>query len=273
MSLFALALRKSSTNIVTQNASSERRERHALRWKPYLAVQLEFAATVAAATGVEPADAVSRYTNLHRRFGLGRIDQPDWPGPYWRDFLAALATSASGRDKLEVASRFLAQAPPEVLVDSPRRFGCFSYDPPDTAGELRIHFGNYDTDATGGPLVAAKLERRLAELTALVTHVRTHAAEAIMVRGGSWLYQLPAYRRLFPPVYAAARHAPTRPVSFHGNSSWGQFLTAAGDIHLSRVTALRTNLPRFDPAAPWAVFPLPVLATTAPIEVFYDHYL
>jgi hypothetical protein len=66
---------------------------------------------------------------------------------------------------------------------------------------------------------------RVSELTSLVHHVRSTQGEAVKeVAGVSWLYNLRAYRRLFPEGYvASAKVAENR---FRNMPLWGQFRTA-----------------------------------------------
>ena len=115
------------------------------------------------------------------------------------------------------------QSPPERLPPGQRQFGCFSCDPPDTDGMVRIHFTNRDADGIG-PLSRTKIETRRQELQAMFTYVQQTYAHATAVRGGSWLYHLEAYRRLFPPVYGDSREVLEGISHFQGTSSWGQFL-------------------------------------------------
>ena len=58
----------------------------------------------------------------------------------------------------------------------------------------------------------------------MFTYVQQTYAHATAVRGGSWLYHLEAYRRLFPPVYGDSREVLEGISHFQGTSSWGQFL-------------------------------------------------
>ena len=63
----------------------------------------------------------------------------------------------------------------------------------------QIHFSNRDSADDVGPLSRAKTPRRLAELKTMFGFIRETWPEAISVQGGSWLYNLEAYRlRLLP---------------------------------------------------------------------------
>ena len=100
--------------------------------------------------------------------------------------------------------------------------------------------------------------------------IRETWPEAISVQGGSWLYNLEAYRRLFPPAYGELRRPPSGPVRLGGTSSWGQFLDYREAVKPDLRAAFLRNIETLDVDAPWLAFPMPALRTVAPIELFYD---
>ena len=69
--------------------------------------------------------------------------------------------------------------------------------------------------------------QRLADLTALFEHVKRTLRQPLQVVGASWLYNLEAYRRLFPIPYLATAHVIHR---FQNMPLWGQFLDRHGEI-------------------------------------------
>ena len=137
---------------------------------------------------------------------------------------------------------------------------------------MRIHFGNRDSADGVGPLAVAKVPARIADLTAMFDHLRHAHPEAKTVAGGSWLYNLDAYRRLFPPEYWAPRVKPTAPVRLRGTSSWGQFLDFRGQLKPDLCAQFRANLRDLKANAPWLAFPYLALRTRAPVGAFYTHY-
>jgi hypothetical protein len=92
------------------------------------------------------------------------------------------------------------------------------------------------------------------ELRALFTDLRRQHPEAETVQGGSWLYNLPAYRALFPPEYVATA-TPTRP-GFTFLDVWGSSSTAIGmcdrnrHSHSEPVWSERRVMPIWKPAFP-----------------------
>jgi hypothetical protein len=118
-----------------------------------------------------------------------------------------------------------------------------------------------------------KYERRLTELTDMFAFIRhEHPVDARRVVGGSWLYNLGAYRRLFPSAYIASLRVHTTPSELSGGSWWGQFVDHNESVVAERVRQLSTNLAHLDPAETWKVFPLPAMTAHARVDVFYEHY-
>lgn len=248
----------------------ERRAR-AERLTGYFALQLSLARRMAELTG-EPLGAMAlRYTNLHRRFGFGR-----WTGaaaPGWHAYAHALDAAKDPQAELDLTLQTFLAGDEAVGHEAGRiAFGCFACEQPKPDGSVNIHFLNLDTDEAGGPLAAGKLDRRQAEIAAMVRHLRAQAPEVTHIRGKSWLYHLPAYRRIFPPAYADSRRPHDGPVTLHGNGLWGQTIDSWERVRPEVSDAITAALPAMDPAAPWRVFPLQGLATEAPIAAFDAFY-
>lgn len=242
------------------------------RLGPFFEAQLRFAARMAELTGLRLAQAAFDYTLLNRRFGLG------WPGaneptPAWFAYAERLEAAADLAEQLALTKAMFVASPDEVLPRPGQEgFGCFALDRHDDQGAVHIHFNNKDTDGAGGPLAAAKIERRRAELAAMVRRIRESQPEATHIRGKSWLYNLEAYRRLFPPDYAGSRQVAPGPLHLTGNSTWGQLIDARETIRPEVRDALLANLADLDPEAPWLAFPYRVMVVRAPIESFEAFY-
>lgn len=245
----------------------------ARRLGPYFEVQLVFARRMAALTGAPLGEMTLRYTNLHRRLGFGVHKPGEAPAAGWDDYARELENAPGLAAQLTLSQARCAASRPERLpLPGQTQFGCFACEAAGEDGAVRLHFNNVDTDATGGPLASRKVERRRAELAALVVHVREAHPQAAVIRGRSWLYNLEAYRRLFPTDYGASRVVAAAPLRLNGTSSWGQLIDSRDHIRPEVRDALVGNLPTLDPAAPWLVFPLRVLATEAPIASFAAAY-
>ncbi len=111
-------------------------------------------------------------------------------------------------------------------------FGCFRYDfneefEGDT-GVVKIHFRNNDSSGVG-PLSSSRQAARHDELRQMFADVREHHGDAHVVHGGSWLYNVPTYCRLFPPAYT--QNMKVEEVPFLRTSGiWGQFLNSENTL-------------------------------------------
>ncbi|MDD9935190.1 MAG: hypothetical protein OXT09_16380 [Myxococcales bacterium] len=226
-------------------------------------LQLAFAERVRLLSGHPLEQVLLDYTNLYVRFGLGRDLDPEHPD--WRAYLSGLRSAA---DPVEWTHRFYLRDPeastaPTVLA----MVGCFSYAIADDC--IRLHFQNVDPQRS--PLALARAPQRRAELAALFELIKRDVREDLPVVGRSWLYNLEAYRRLFPPAYTtSARILRNR---FRSMPLWGQFVNRHGDIKPHIATPFLETLaqhPTLDNLD--ACFPLQVLTATAPQSDFLDFY-
>ncbi len=250
-------------------ARQQRREK-AEQLAPYFEVQLLLANHVAGRSAAPLADAVASCTNLHRRFGYGTIGVDESP-PAWFEFLDAVESATTVEDRVRCAVEAYVAGRDQLVPAGRELFGCFGFDPPDDDGAVRLHFFNRDAADGVGPLAASKADRRRAELTALTRAVLDGHSTGRYVLGGSWLYHLDAYCRLFPPAYVASRTV-LEPVRMNGTSSWGQLLDHQERVKPHVRDAVIANLAALEPSAPWRVFPLRPLRTSAPIENFAAWY-
>lgn len=112
------------------------------------------------------------------------------------------------------------------------RFGCSYYRYDEATQTIAPHFFNAEAeeefvdgkDVSKGPLSKEKLERRKAELTEMFRDIKAKHPDAKYVKGKSNLYNLEAYRRLYPSTYEVG-DIDYDPVLWKGNTDiWGQFL-------------------------------------------------
>ncbi len=237
------------------------------RLADYFDLQLRFADRMSELGGLPLREAVTRFTNLHRRFGLG--DPEQGLAPAWEDFIGPLERLDDAERRKAWTQEFFLRSSDEVPPVDQVCFGCFACEAPDALGVLRIHFMNRDGDDEVGPLSRAKIGRRRDELAKLFAFVREHYPQASLVRGVSWLYHWEAYRRLFPPAYGGSAR-PAQRLRLSGSSSWGQFLTHKGAIKPALRDAFLLRLGSLNAAAPWQDFPLPAMIAEAPVALFFE---
>jgi len=219
-------------------------------------------------TGAPLGEVAVRFTNLHRRFGFGDPDRGR--APDWARYAGRLDQLATIEDRTAWTVEFFAGAPEEARPADQHPFGCFACEAPSESGVVRIHFTNQDNDGLS-PLHRSKIGVRRRELAAMFAFVDRSFAGASSVRGISWLYHLDAYRRLFPPEYAASP-VPADRVRLCGSSSWGQFIRHDGSIKPALRDAFLGRLDSLDIAAPWRGFPLPAIVARAPMAAFRNFY-
>ena len=233
--------------------------------KAFFDLQWQFADKVTAISALPLARVLFEYTNLYIRFGCGRDFQA--AHPIWQAYLAGLQDTDDAREWTYrfYLTRDEAMAGPPVVAT----FGCFSYArvPGD---RIRLHFHNADT-AGHSSLGVACMGQRRADLAALFAHVQRTLPAHVQVVGVSWLYNLEAYRRLFPASYVAtARVLRDR---FRSMPLWGQFLDRHGGLkeQMTRPFLARleqqTSVERLHEC-----FPLQVLTVEAPVQEFYAFY-
>lgn len=247
------------------------RQERADRLRPLFAVQLAFAERLRALRGEDRAHGLIQYTNLHRRMGYG-IPGREASAAGWHAFVT---DALKARDKgalLECTVRHFALGTEERPLPGHSVFGCFSYTEPGQDGGVRIHFIDRESDPRGGALAAVNVARRRGDLARMTRALRRAYPEATHILGKSWLYNLQAYRRLFPAEYIATRTSVDADVHFQGGGCWGQLQTRAG-VNEAACALLHTRLPQLDALRPWRVFALVPQAVQAPLEVFEETYL
>lgn len=223
-------------------------------------LQIRFARRVAALSGLPLERALLDYTNLYVRFALGRDFDPGHP--VWQDYVAGAAGAA---DLTDWTWRFFLTRPraepPGLIMTS----GCFSYARA-AGGYARLHFEDAERDGRS-PLHADRQAARLAELRALLEHLRRTQPDVHRLAGVSWLYNLAAYRRLFPGTYLATSKVAGQ--RFRNMPLWGQFLDRHGAIRKDAAGLLLERVAR-QPALDGLVlcFPLQPLAVEAPLSDF-----
>jgi hypothetical protein len=240
--------------------------------RDFFAIQIQFAETLATRGTLPLCDALTFYTNLHRRFAYGNIARRA-PSPEFLAFARRVAALPAHRERVELAVSSFAERPKLGAPLGSVEFGCFRCEPPDADGHVRLHFTNQDTSNDVSPLHLSKYVRRRDELTELVSYVARTFPHAQAIVGSSWLYNTKAYCRLFPASFLASR-APVASPNLHGGSIWGQFIDFRSAIKPAARTAFVTRLgmPDFDPKRPWRVFTLQPLKASAPLEVFRREY-
>ncbi len=259
-----------------QTSAEHQQSEHVVRWekaetlRDYFDIQLRFAEAVSQVATLPLAQTLLQCTDFHRRFGLG---QPLDHGikPQWQRYSDRLLALDAHAQRAQWTQEFFAQSSPGRASSKYHRFGCFSFELPDASGNVQIHFTNRETAAVS-PLSHERLEARQQELSAMFAHIQQMHPHAREIHGASWLYNIEAYRRLFPPAYGDSREVLTEITRFRGTSSWGQFLDYRERVKPALRDEFLANLKRIDADHLWRTFPLPKCGAQAAIELFYEFY-
>lgn len=239
--------------------------------REFFGVQLHYAGVLAAKSGMPLAEAIIFHTNFHRLFAYGNLGKmaPDPEFVALVSDIVALAPDARLDHLIAAYAQRAADPWPADRFPFGNHFAC---EAPNEAGIVRIHFRNrFNTDAHG-PLHATNIAQRRADLTEMFGFVAKSWPDAKAINGASWLYNMEAYRRLFPADYGASRTVMVGPRSMHGLSTWGQFLDFRGRAKPEIVERFVRGLDGLDVKQPWLSFPYQVLTTTAPLESFRREY-
>ena len=240
--------------------------------RDFFGVQLRYADVLSARAGIPLAEAITFHTNFHRLFAYGNLSKKP-PDNTFVSLTSEAVAIADPHKRVDLFIAAFADRPFDLWPEDRFPFGPhFACEAPNEAGAVRIHFRNrYNRDAVG-PLQASNIAQRRAELTEMFAFIAMRWPETKTVNGGSWLYNIEAYRRLFPAEFAASRTPFVGPRSTHGLSTWGQFVDFRGAVKPAVVEAFLRNLESLDPAQPWLVFPYQVLTTTALFDAFRREY-
>jgi hypothetical protein len=231
----------------------------------FFEINLLFAQRIAEVSTQAFDEALLDYTILYTRLGLGRDFDP--MNPTWREYLGGLRRA---QDMTEWTYRFYLARPaqPDLPARQPD-FGCFSYEvwP---GNRLRLHFHNAET-SDYGPLSRHRIDVRLSELRRMLGYVRRCIENPTTVVGGSWLYNIEAYRRLFPPAFLAT--ARDSYVDYPFLVLWGQFLDRNGQIKEDLAGQFLGCLKaQCDLEGVKRCFPYPVQRLECPVQHFYEFY-
>ena len=233
--------------------------------REFFNMQIDFARKAAKVSGISFNQALLEYTDFYSRFKIGR--KTDANNPVWQEFIASI----NDKDIYEqVYDFYLKRKDVHLEKREKKRFGCFDCEYQLDEKCVYVHFGNREEN--GSPLDDKNLNKRLEELKHMFEYVKKTYPDARFVRGGSWLYNLDKYTRLFPPEYSQDAQPSTR-YHFNGLSVWGQFLDQNMKIKLDQVKLFRDKLNNAESLDQLEdSLPLRTLEVGDYIENFYKYY-
>ncbi|MCE9541070.1 hypothetical protein K8R03_00750 [Candidatus Kaiserbacteria bacterium] len=247
--------------------------------RAHVELRLRFANAVSRVKGISFTEALKEYTDFYKRV-TGEWPR-NWPEETeearkkWDSFVEPVVSASSQEEVETVFMSAYVRTMRQSTDHTNESFWPFRYDPP-TDGVLSLHFGSMamtPDQQLGQPGVLSKerFEEQRAKLKALFSEVKEKYPDVREVRGGSWLYNREAYRRLFPASYTAT-HTVRRNGKFQGGGTWGQFRTKDGGVNKESRDTFIQNLTHLNPDALDDAFPLQTWLVQAPIEDFYKEY-
>ena len=236
--------------------------------KEFLTLQVRFAQKIAEVSNQTLKDVMIDYTMLRNLFNL-RVSH-DLPNPLWDEFIEGFCRSDNPEDWTYNFYLQHKDVEPDAFDDR-QFFGCFSYVYPwRNTQKLRLHFENRETSDLGA-LSKERMALRKSELLAMFQHIQANHPDVEMVRGGSWLYNIPAYLRLFPPDYVKT----AKPVGYETEfwALWGQFVGRNGSIRQPTASQFLECLDQQKTLEDCLqCFPYQVLRPESSIQTFYNFY-
>jgi hypothetical protein len=201
----------------------------------YFSLQLEYAKIAAQILRIPLAQALMEFTSFWRRIHnlrLLEINKMEWAfdpkTPQWRE----LCDRINNNEPADIIAYNLCLRNDNSTETGKQYFGCFRYDfipqVDDDYGVIKIHFKNRDYSSQG-PLSKERQKARLQELKRMFESISKNHPEAKVVIGGSWLYNLQSYQRLFPKMFTS--NMKVEEIPFPRTSGiWGQFLNSDGQV-------------------------------------------
>lgn len=230
----------------------------------FFELQLRFGQALATRFGLPLGEVLLEYTTLP--LSLGQGDE-------WRAYIAGLAEA---EDPVAWTYAFYlprsggGPTPADTYFHGYPLFGCFYYAVRDEH-IIRPHLIKRDPPEDG-LLSRENLIQRRQEMGRMFGHIRESVPLADEVLGNSWLYNIEAYRRLFPPTYTH-NMAVSEEGEFRYLARWGQFFDRHWQIReplahelLDRVASLGSLEDLRD------CFPYQILQPRCSIQEFYAFY-
>jgi len=202
----------------------------------YFSLQLEYAKRAAQISRIPLEQALMEFTSFWRRIHdlrLLKINKMEWSfdpkTPQWRE----LCDRINNNELADIVGYDLCLRNDNSTEAGKNYFGCFRYDfisqIDDDYGIIKIHFKNRDYSIEG-PLSKERQKARLQELKRMFESISENHPEAKVVIGGSWLYNLKSYQRLFPKTFTS--NMKVEEIPFPRTSGiWGQFLNSDGQVN------------------------------------------
>jgi len=235
--------------------------------KSLFKLQLDFAFNIANHQQISLSEAIFLYTNLYVKI-LGFHDEkpPEKTNPKWQEIINKIPAT-----KVKIIDYFFQlyityqSKPPKP--SNQKSFGCFAYSYHKKTNKFELHFINADKK---GNLSQNRQSYRQKELINLFTSMKKDNKSHAKVFLRSWLQNIKAFNRLFPPAFTKTAK-PWKVDLAQDFSHWGQFVNRHGYLkhHLTQILLKRSQkkLGHIN-----KYFPLPCLQAETNQSAFYKYY-
>lgn len=228
---------------------------------------VEFAKKKAEILHIDLIESIKTYTPIYYLIGNNSWEFRE-DSTYWEEFLQRYN---SGEDLVELLYDMYIKN--RKQFSDHQWFGCFRYsykEDQNGDGVIKIHFLN-NRSSKEGPLSSSQKGSRLEELREMFQDIKKNYPQAEYVQGGSWLYNLESYKRLFPEEYIDNLKS-TKPQT-DLLTIWGQFVNSEWEIKEDLAKEFLEKLRDVTSEEELStIFKYPELFPKSEIKYFYKHY-
>jgi hypothetical protein len=268
-------LRRVSIESPEAKANLEKAVEH---FKEHFALRMEFAKRMSQETKEPLWLCLRRYTDLYDMLGLGGPERHI--SDEIRKRRQVYEWRVEGADNEEEALRVSEELYRAALPSGDtftEQWHPFKYTYDKASGTVSTHFiGALNPlfyEEKSSALSSAQLHESRQKVKEMFQTIREEHPDAEYVEGCSWLYNLEAYRRLYPEAYlrsAELWNPHDRQVSTP--MIWAQFYSKDGGLNLERVAQFREKMKHLDPEHPEDAFPYRPVIAGCDIGEFYKEY-
>ncbi len=244
----------------------------------HFSLQLAYAKRAIEILNISTEKALLEFTQYWRRvhnIEVLKVSNNEWSfdptTPQWQE----LCNRINNNESADVIAYELYLENGSGSENHKEYFGCFRFDFVSQIGNdynvIKIHFKNRD-NSSAGPLSIERHLIRISELKKMFEAISKRHPEAEIVHGGSWLYNLKSYQRLFPKSFVSNMDVELIPFP-RSSGVWGQFLNSEGVVSKQRLeTFLKKVKNAENKNQLLQCFEFKILFPKTTIENFYSYY-
>lgn len=242
-----------------------------LRPKEIYDISIDFAKRVSELKPTSFEQALIEYTPIPSALFVPAPEFPkkDPTQPLWLEYLAYI----QNKEIKDATYKFIGiqaeirekNRPTKPKDETPKP--CFFFYPTDDSAQ--VHFNNNEGPEPG-PLSKERVSARLVELKEDVNKLHTEHPEVKTICGYSWLYNINAYKRLFPIEFTQTAKIDYSDFAWN---VYGQFLNSNKELKVDMIKDFKEKMDAsktFDELMNSIEFP--PLRVSAPIGVFLNFY-